>query len=50
VAVLVAAAGIAALAGVQIGTGGSAKAAPSGCNLGNGVQHVINIVFDNVHF
>ena len=25
--------------------------APTGsCNLGNGVQHVINIVFDNVHF
>ena len=22
----------------------------SGCQLGNGVQHVINIVFDNVHF
>jgi hypothetical protein len=22
----------------------------SGCNLGNGIQHVINIVFDNVHF
>ena len=20
------------------------------CHLGNGVQHVINIVFDNVHF
>ena len=25
--------------------------APTGsCNLGNGVQHVINIMFDNVHF
>jgi hypothetical protein len=24
--------------------------AASGCQLGNGVQHVINIVFDNVHF
>jgi hypothetical protein len=45
-----AAAGIATLAGVQLGGGGSAKAAPSGCQLGNGVQHVINIVFDNVHF
>jgi hypothetical protein len=27
-----------------------AAADPSGCQLGNGVQHVINIVFDNVHF
>jgi hypothetical protein len=27
-----------------------AGADPSGCQLGNGVQHVINIVFDNVHF
>ncbi|HEY6961960.1 MAG TPA: hypothetical protein VI408_08755 [Gaiellaceae bacterium] len=25
-------------------------ATASSCNLGNGVQHVINIVFDNVHF
>lgn len=24
--------------------------APSGCHLGNGVQHVIELVFDNVHF
>jgi hypothetical protein len=24
--------------------------APSGCRLGSGVQHVISIVFDNVHF
>ena len=22
----------------------------SGCKLGNGIQHVIDIVFDNVHF
>src|SRR3954466_10101011 len=28
----------------------AAGANPSGCQLGNGVQHVINIVFDNVHF
>ncbi len=31
----------------------SAQATPaptSGCQLGNGVQHVISIVFDNVHF
>src|SRR5437763_16291875 len=49
VAVL-AAAGIAALAGVQIGAGGSAKADAPSCQLGDGVKHVINIVFDNVHF
>jgi hypothetical protein len=29
----------------------AAQAAPtSSCELGNGVQHVINITFDNVHF
>ncbi|HJQ02634.1 MAG TPA: hypothetical protein VJ851_13625 [Jatrophihabitans sp.] len=28
----------------------SPQAAPSSCQLGNGVQHVISIVFDNVHF
>jgi hypothetical protein len=28
----------------------AASAPPSGCQLGHGVQHVINIVFDNVHF
>src|SRR4029079_17831478 len=28
----------------------AAGASPSGCQLGNGVQHVINIVFDIVHF
>jgi len=31
----------------------SAQATPapaSGCHLGNGISHVINIVFDNVHF
>ena len=27
-----------------------AGADTSGCQLGNGIQHVINIVFDNVHF
>ncbi|HJQ41566.1 MAG TPA: hypothetical protein VJ831_00645 [Jatrophihabitantaceae bacterium] len=32
-------------------TGASpAGANPSSCQMGNGVQHVINIVFDNVHF
>jgi hypothetical protein len=45
------AAGVAAAALV----GGVALAAPAGaetsaCQLGNGVQHVINLVFDNVHF
>src|SRR5579863_3603454 len=45
-----AAAILAVLAGVQIGSEGSANAAPSSCQLGNGVQHVIDIVFDNVHF
>jgi hypothetical protein len=28
----------------------AAGADPSSCQLGNGVQHVIEIVFDNVHF
>src|SRR4029077_6533983 len=28
----------------------SSSSASSGCQLGNGVQHVINIVFDNTHF
>ena len=27
-----------------------AQSAASTCNLGNGVQHVINVVFDNTHF
>jgi hypothetical protein len=26
------------------------SAEPAGCTLGNGVQHVINVIFDNVHF
>src|SRR2546421_13105948 len=38
--------GLTAVAG-----GSTAVGAPdNGCRLGNGVQHVINIVFDNVHF
>jgi hypothetical protein len=32
------------------GTAQSAAAAGSSCRLGNGVQHIINITFDNVHF
>jgi len=30
--------------------GASDAAAVTGCQLGNGISHVINIVFDNVHF
>src|SRR6476659_2080289 len=50
--VALAAAGIAALVAVQIaGARGPKHAdAKSSCDLGNGVEHVINIVFDNVHF
>src|SRR5262245_5209158 len=43
--------------GSAVGTVAAAPASPSvaapaapTCQLGNGVQHVINIVFDNVHF
>ncbi|HEY8316329.1 MAG TPA: hypothetical protein VIG35_05640 [Gaiellaceae bacterium] len=47
----VAAATAAAVGIATAGGGGAAAAAtPSGCQLGNGVKHVINIVFDNVHF
>ena len=51
-AAVLAAAALAALAAVQVaGAGGPKETHPaSGCHLGNGVQHVINIVFDNVHF
>src|SRR5882724_516238 len=48
---------VVALLAVPTVTGGIAAAtssAPtpvaSGCRLGNGVQHVINLTFDNVHF
>ena len=27
-----------------------ASAAPGGCQLGNGIKHVIDLTFDNVHF
>src|SRR5690242_1570825 len=45
--VLVTASGVAALASEQ-----TAAAAPSAstCQLGNGVKHVVSLVFDNVHF
>jgi hypothetical protein len=43
--------GVAAGAVAAVGVSPSAAGAdPSTCQLGNGVQHVINIVFDNVHF
>jgi hypothetical protein len=52
-AVLVAA-GLSVLVAVQVagasGTRNATADPPTGCQLGNGVQHVINIVFDNVHF
>jgi hypothetical protein len=47
------AAALAAFVGVQMAAAAPAtqqSSNASGCQLGNGVQHVINIVFDNVHF
>jgi hypothetical protein len=43
------------LGGIAVAATALTGAAPAGadassCQLGNGVQHVINIVFDNVHF
>ncbi|MDT4919764.1 MAG: hypothetical protein QOI15_666 [Pseudonocardiales bacterium] len=35
---------------VAVATSYSAAADPPQCQLGNGVQHVISLVFDNVHF
>jgi hypothetical protein len=49
----VAAAAIAVLVAVQVAGAGGPKQSqsdPASCQLGNGVQHVISIVFDNVHF
>jgi hypothetical protein len=43
------AAGAAAVLGAVTSTAGAAPP-ESSCHLGNGVQHVVNIVFDNVHF
>jgi hypothetical protein len=56
--VMLAAATLAALAAFMVVQGAGARTdanpalstASSGCQLGNGVKHVINIVFDNVHF
>src|SRR5947209_10867434 len=40
-----------AAAGSRAGKGAApGRAAVSSCHLGHGVQHVINITFDNVHF
>jgi hypothetical protein len=43
---------VAPLLGVVLSAGAvsRAEAAPPTCQLGNGITHVINIVFDNVHF
>ena len=45
-------AAIVVLVAVQIAGARGPKHADgaSSCHLGNGVQHVINLVFDNVHF
>jgi hypothetical protein len=54
--VLLAATALATLAAFMAVQGAGARTdaalapAPSGCQLGNGVKHVISIVFDNVHF
>jgi hypothetical protein len=34
----------------QAASTGPSQSAASSCTLGNGVQHVINVVFDNTHF
>ena len=49
--VAVAALAIGAQVGAVPGAHANANAAPaaSSCQLGNGVQHVVNVVFDNVH-
>jgi hypothetical protein len=52
-ATALAAAAIAVLVAVQVaGASGTKQAdtSTSGCQLGHGVKHVINITFDNVHF
>ncbi|MDQ1392548.1 MAG: hypothetical protein QOF30_1525 [Acidimicrobiaceae bacterium] len=53
VAVATSALGLAAVAAAAAPAPAPASAvsvAPSGCQLGNGVSHVIEITFDNVHF
>ena len=49
------AAGVTTVAVTGPSTAGAAPALPasmpvSGCNLGNGVSHVVQLTFDNVHF
>ncbi|MFL6163926.1 MAG: hypothetical protein ACJ74U_17110 [Jatrophihabitantaceae bacterium] len=39
-----------AIAGLAPAVATPAASSPAGCQLSNGVQHVISIVFDNVHF
>ena len=40
----------AAVAAVANGSSSTAEAATTSCQLGNGVKHVIEITFDNVHY
>jgi hypothetical protein len=47
-AVILAAGSITALSGASVASAGAAD--QKGCNLGNGVKHVIELTFDNVHF
>jgi hypothetical protein len=42
--------GAAAAAGALAGSRSSTVASTSSCQLGNGIQHVIELTFDNVHF
>ncbi|HET7385545.1 MAG TPA: hypothetical protein VFJ19_02640 [Nocardioidaceae bacterium] len=49
-AVLVGSTALAGLGGVAGAAAPAAGAAESACQMGNGVKHVITIVFDNVHF
>ncbi|HEV2427331.1 MAG TPA: hypothetical protein VGS61_03815, partial [Acidimicrobiales bacterium] len=50
-AVVIGALAIAPLSSATAGAGPTVRTtAPTSCTLGNGVQHVVQIVFDNVHF
>jgi hypothetical protein len=42
--------GVVALTGATTGASASPAKHAQGCQLGNGVKHVISLVFDNVHF
>ena len=39
-----------ALPPAALAEGSPEESAPTSCDLGNGVQHVVNVVFDNTHF